>query len=237
MSNESAKKIHATVTGSAQPDEPTTTRMGPANAVGADDLTEADDIRDRHADDETDGGDVIDPDAVIIAETVTPDDDPAHPASEAARNDMTADIPPGRPDTAADTTPAVTDPGADISSAPAVTGTTPAAARAGATVDAEPAGTATSARGAVRDSTGTAGDATHLHERFTTIQSTFVDDPHGSVVAAAELVTEAIETLVSAARERERGLRSEWDRDGADTEDLRNALRNYRGFLDHLATL
>jgi hypothetical protein len=209
MSNESAKKIHATVTGSAQPeDEPTTTRTGPANAVGADDLTEADDIRGRHAGDETDPGDVIDPDAVIIAETVTPDDDPARPVPE-------ADIPP----------------------APAVTGTTPAAARAGATVDAEPAGTATSARGAVRDSTGTAGDATHLHERFTTIQSTFVDDPHGSVVAAAELVTEAIETLVSAARERERGLRSEWDRDGADTEDLRNALRNYRGFLDHLATL
>ena len=188
MSNESAKKIHATVTGSAQPDdEPTTTRTGPANAVGADDLTEADDIRGRHAGDETDAGDVMDPDAVIIAETVTPDDDPA-----------------------------------------------PAVARAGATADAEPAGTATPGGGAVP---GTAGDAAHLHERWTAIQSTFVDDPHGSVVAAAELVTEAIETLVSAARERERGLRSEWDRDGTDTEDLRNTLRNYRGFLDHLATL
>lgn len=203
MSNESAKKIHATVTGSAQPDdEPTTTRTGPANAVGADDLTEADDIRGRHASDETDAGDVIDPDAVIIAETVTPDDDPARPA----------DIPP----------------------APAVTDTTPAVARAGATADAEPAGTATPGGGAVP---GTAADAAHLHERWTAIQSTFVDDPHGSVVAAAELVTEAIETLVSAARERERGLRSEWDRDGTDTEDLRNTLRNYRGFLDHLATL
>jgi hypothetical protein len=209
MSNESAKKIHATVTGSAQPDdEPTTTRTGPANAVGADDLTEADDIRGRHAGDETDRGDVIDPDAVIIAETVTPDDDPARPV-----------------------------PGADIPPAPAVTDTAPAAARAGATADAEPAGTASPAGGTAPGSTGTAGDAAHLHEQWTTIQSTFVDDPHGSVVAAAELVTEAIETLVSAARERERGLRSEWDRDGADTEDLRNALRNYRGFLDHLATL
>jgi hypothetical protein len=234
MSNESAKKIHATVTGSAQPDdEPTTTRTGPANAVGADDLTEADDIRGRHAGDETDGGDVIDPDAVIIAETVTPDDDPARPVPEAARNDMTADTPPGRPDTATDTTPA----GADIPPAPAVTDTTPAAARAGATVDAEPAGTATPAGGAAPGSAGTAGDAAHLHERWTAIQSTFVDDPHGSVVAAAELVTEAVEALVSAARERERGLRSEWDRDDIDTEDLRNTLRNYRGFLDHLATL
>ena len=231
MSNESAKKIHATVTGSAQPDdEPTTTRTGPANAVGADDLTEADDIRGRHASDETDAGDVIDPDAVIIAETVTPDDDPARPAPQEARNDMTAGTTRGRPDTATDTTPA----GADTPPAPAVTAPTPAAARAGATADAEPAGTATPGGGAVP---GTAGDAAHLHERWTAIQSTFVDDPHGSVVAAAELVTEAIETLVSAARERERGLRSEWDRDGTDTEDLRNTLRNYRGFLDHLATL
>lgn len=237
MSNESAKRIHATVTGSAQPDEePATTRTDPAGT--ADDLTGADhDIRGRHAGDDTAEGDVIDPDAVIIAETVTPDDDLARPAPDAARSDMRTDTTPGRPDLETDTTPAVTDTGANIPPAPAVTGTTPGAGRPNATVDAEPARTATPAGAAAPGSTGTAGDAAHLHERWTAIQSTFVDDPHGSVVAAAELTTEAIETLVSAARERERGLRSEWDRDGADTEDLRNALRNYRGFLDHMATL
>jgi len=42
---------------------------------------------------------------------------------------------------------------------------------------------------------------------------------------------------VASAQERERGLRGEWERDGADTEDLRNTLRGYRGLLDRLVTL
>jgi hypothetical protein len=49
-------------------------------------------------------------------------------------------------------------------------------------------------------------------------------------------VTEAIAALVASAQERESGLRGEWDRDGADTEDLRNTLRSYRGLLDELVT-
>jgi hypothetical protein len=82
-----------------------------------------------------------------------------------------------------------------------------------------------------------AGDAGLMHERWTAIQATFVDDPRGSVAAAADLTAEAIGTLVAAAQERERGLRGEWDRDGVDTEGLRQALRNYRGFLDHLVSV
>ena len=220
MSNESAKEIHATVTGSAQPDEePTIARTGPVDTT--DELTGADhSIRGQHAADDTDESDVIDPDAVIIDETVTPSsqaDGPARPViPESARADVAPEPTPGRADPMADTPPDVTGTAAHTPPAPAVNDTT-----------------ATAAPG----STGPAGDAVHLHDRWTSIQSTFVDDPHGSVVAAAELVTEAIETLVSAARERERGLRNEWDRDGADTEDLRNALRSYRGFLDHLAAL
>ena len=84
---------------------------------------------------------------------------------------------------------------------------------------------------------GLAGDPERMHERWAAIQSTFVDDPRGSVAAASELVTEAIEALVTSAQERERGLRGEWDRDGVDTEDLRNTLRGYRGLLDRLVTL
>jgi hypothetical protein len=80
------------------------------------------------------------------------------------------------------------------------------------------------------------GDPERMHERWATIQSTFVDDPRGAVAAAADLVTEAIAALVASAQERERGLRGEWDRDGADTEDLRNTLRSYRGLLDELVT-
>jgi len=78
------------------------------------------------------------------------------------------------------------------------------------------------------------GDPEQWHERWAAIQSTFVDDPRGSVEAAADLVGETINALVTAAKERETGLRGEWDHDGVDTEELRNTLRNYRGLLDRL---
>ncbi len=87
------------------------------------------------------------------------------------------------------------------------------------------------------DDGGLAGDPERMHERWAAIQATFVDDPRGSVAAAAELVTEAIAALVASAQERESGLRGEWDRDGADTEDLRNTLRSYRGLLDRLVAV
>jgi hypothetical protein len=82
-----------------------------------------------------------------------------------------------------------------------------------------------------------AGDPERIHERWAAIQATFVDDPRGSVAAAAELVTETIAALVASAEQRERGLRGEWERDGVDTEGLRNALRGYRGLLDQLVTM
>ena len=85
--------------------------------------------------------------------------------------------------------------------------------------------------------TGMAGDANLLREQWTAIQSGFVDDPRASVVAAADLVTEAIATFVARAEERERGLRGKWDRDSVDTEGLRHALRSYRAFLDRLVAL
>jgi len=84
---------------------------------------------------------------------------------------------------------------------------------------------------------GIAGDPAQLHEQWSAIQSSFVDDPRASVAAAADLVSEAIEALVASVHERERGLRGEWERGGADTEDLRNTLRGYRGLLDQLAAL
>jgi hypothetical protein len=82
-----------------------------------------------------------------------------------------------------------------------------------------------------------AGDPERIHERWAAIQATFVDDPRGSVSAAAELVTETIAALVASAEQRERGLRGEWDHEGADTENLRNTLRSYRGFLDRLVAI
>jgi hypothetical protein len=82
-----------------------------------------------------------------------------------------------------------------------------------------------------------AGDPEELHEQWAAIQSTFVDDPRGSVAAGAELISKTIAALVASAKEHERGLRGEWDRDGVDTEGLRNTLRSYRDLLDRLVRL
>ena len=78
-----------------------------------------------------------------------------------------------------------------------------------------PAGTATPGGTDVPADTNMVGDPEKLHEQWAAIQSTFVDDPRGSVVAAAELVTETIAALVASAQERERTSHGEWDRDGA----------------------
>ncbi len=66
------------------------------------------------------------------------------------------------------------------------------------------------------------------------IQSGFVDDPHESVTEAADLVAQITGTLVSAVQERERSLRGGWDSSNADTENLRNVLRDYRAFFERL---
>ena len=60
--------------------------------------------------------------------------------------------------------------------------------------------------GDVPEGSPMAGDAQQLHERWTTIQSAFVDDPHGSVTSAADMVTEVIATVVASAQERESGF-------------------------------
>lgn len=78
------------------------------------------------------------------------------------------------------------------------------------------------------------GGGQQLHDQWAAIQSSFVDDPRASVAAAAELVSEAIRSMIETAQQREQGLRSEWDREGTDTEALRNALRGYRNLLDQM---
>ena len=67
------------------------------------------------------------------------------------------------------------------------------------------------------------------------IQSGFVDDPRASVTEAADLVAQISGSLVSAVQDRERTLRGSWEGGGnADTEALRNALRDYRSFFERL---
>ena len=55
---------------------------------------------------------------------------------------------------------------------------------------------------------------------------------------AAGFVGEITTTIVTAVQERERGLRGAWDgNEDADTESLRNALREYRTFFELLTRL
>jgi hypothetical protein len=115
-----------------------------------------------------------------------------------------------------------------VAAAPAVA-IFPQAARLGPRADT--AGTSAPA------DTSMVGDPDDLHEQWAAIQSTFVDDPRGSVAAGAELISETVAALVASAQERERGLRGQWDREGVDTEGLRNALRSYRDLLDRLVRL
>jgi hypothetical protein len=67
------------------------------------------------------------------------------------------------------------------------------------------------------------------------IQVRFVDDPHGAVEKADELVSAVIGELESSFRSRRDRLESSWQRgDETSTEDLRVALQSYRAFFGRL---
>ncbi len=104
-------------------------------------------------------------------------------------------------------------------------------------IAAEPVPAEAAGRSGAPESTQMAGDPDQVHQRWAAIQATFVDDPRGSVTSAATLVSEVIDTIVANAKQRENGLRGGWERDGVDTEDLRNTLRSYRALLDQLVAL
>ena len=66
--------------------------------------------------------------------------------------------------------------------------------------------------------------------RWSEIQAMFVDDPRRSVELAAGMADRAIDDLVASCRQREAALTSAWQGSDADTEALRNALKDYRAF-------
>jgi hypothetical protein len=76
-----------------------------------------------------------------------------------------------------------------------------------------------------------------LRGRWTTVQSTFVDNPRKAVEEASALVSSAIEEI----DERFKNRRTEIDKQSkgasATTEDLRVALQQYRDFFDRLLSL
>jgi hypothetical protein len=92
-------------------------------------------------------------------------------------------------------------------------------------------------------------DAADFTAQWQQIQFKFVDDPHASVMEAADVVAQvtakleaaiqerqrAIEASQQAIQERQRSLRGRWgEGTEADTETLRETLRMYKAFLDQL---
>jgi hypothetical protein len=262
MNNDAeAQEIHGTVAGSARfPDPAADDRLGPSDAADRDEPVDPEDEDNDAEDDVTDpaghaavndrGDDaddeVIDPDAVIVEETdaVVIDRADAEPA-DADAEPADADAEPAD----ADAEPADAEPGGaeapepvagfartPVASPPGMTAADAAGADAvpEADVIAEAARPGVPRQTGVQQTSGPATDPQQMLERWSAIQAEFVDDPRASVAEAAEFVSESIAALVASLRERERALRGQWERDGADTEALRNTLRGYRGLLNEL---
>lgn len=88
---------------------------------------------------------------------------------------------------------------------------------------AQPAATGTAAGGA---------------DQWSEIKAMFVDDPSASVRLASGLVERAIEGLMTSVRQRQDSLALSWqDGDATGTEELRNALRGYRGLFEEIGQL
>jgi hypothetical protein len=72
-------------------------------------------------------------------------------------------------------------------------------------------------------------------ERWTAIQTSFVDEPQQAVHQADELVSELMHELTNSFTEARERLEEQWaSGDEASTEDLRIALQRYRSFFDRL---
>ena len=236
MSNDAeAREVHATATGSEEPGMPVN---GYQDEPVSDDRGEPVDRTDL-ADEDDEDDELVDPDAIIVAEDSGGADDDADDMDGAEDDDAHPDTvvasaivvePVSTDDTVAEPVPA------DDTMAEPVPASSPAGPKHAAT-DSGPARPGMPVNGDVPKGGPMVGDPDQLHERWAAIQSTFVDDPRGSVTSAADMVTEVIAAVVASAQERESGLRGEWDHDGVDTEGLRNALRSYRALLDQLAAL
>jgi hypothetical protein len=75
--------------------------------------------------------------------------------------------------------------------------------------------------------------ASTFRTRWRELQADFVDDPAKAVHGADKLVDEVLESLTQTLAKHKQGLAGGW-KDGGETEELRQALRKYRSFLDQL---
>jgi hypothetical protein len=84
-----------------------------------------------------------------------------------------------------------------------------------------------------------AGNETdEFRHRWSDIQTGFVDEPRQAVEQADALVAAAIKRLAEIFAQERGALEQQWARGGdVSTEDLRVALRRYRGFFDRLLSV
>jgi hypothetical protein len=99
----------------------------------------------------------------------------------------------------------------------------------------EPAADPESGSDADTPSLFAADDLDRLRGRWRELQASFVDDPRAAVARADELVKDAVQELTRVLDHRTRDLAGRWNgHAAADTETLRQTLRDYRSVFDGL---
>lgn len=74
--------------------------------------------------------------------------------------------------------------------------------------------------------------------RWSTVQTSFVDEPRAAVEQADSLVATVVKRIAEQFAAERAQLEKQWDRgDDVSTEDLRQALRRYRSFFDRLLSV
>jgi hypothetical protein len=77
-----------------------------------------------------------------------------------------------------------------------------------------------------------------LKNRWSAVQTAFVDEPRRAVEQADGLVASAMKRLAEVFAEERSRLEQQWDRgDNVSTEDLRLALQRYRSFFHRLLSI
>jgi hypothetical protein len=83
-----------------------------------------------------------------------------------------------------------------------------------------------------------ANELEELRNRWSAVQTAFVDEPRTAVEHADSLVAAAMKRLAEVFAEERSKLEQQWDRgDNVSTEDLRVALQRYRSFFQRLLSI
>ena len=82
------------------------------------------------------------------------------------------------------------------------------------------------------------GEVEGFRTRWVEVQTGFVDEPRNAVEQADGLVAEMMKRLAQVFADERSKLEEQWSRgDDISTEDLRQALRRYRSFMDRLLSV